>query len=105
MSISVVGLFGVLLAQPPAFADYVPGMSCHEVGGFAEQVAEQKSIGVTLNEAVVGLRQSLGPEYRGAKRALEKIIRAIYSTKALSSATSDAIRDAYERACEVVAGR
>jgi hypothetical protein len=91
-----------LLGSGLALAGYVPGMSCSEVGGFAQQVVEQKSIGVTLNEAVAGLRQSLGPEYGNTQRALEKIIRAIYGTKTLSTATPEEVGAAYERACEVV---
>jgi hypothetical protein len=91
-----------LLASATALAGYVPGMSCSEVGGFAQQVVEQKSIGVTLKEAVVGLRQSLGPEYRDTKRALEKIVRAIYGTKTLSTAAPEEVAAAYQRACEMV---
>jgi hypothetical protein len=101
-SLKIMGFGAILICAAPVFADYVPGMSCYEVRGFAQQVVEQKAIGVDLKEAVTGLRQSLGPEYRDTKRALEKIIQAIYTTRSLSTASSEEVATAYERACKVV---
>src|SRR3954454_8853242 len=78
-------------------AEYVADMSCHEVAGFAETTAQQKAAGVTLKEAVSGLRQSLGSEYQSTKMALERIIRSIYTRKELAAANPDQVAEAYRR--------
>jgi hypothetical protein len=95
--------FAVILScGATAYADYVPGMTCHEVRGFAQVVAEQKLLGETLKDQIIGVRQSLGSEYRDTKHALETIVRAIYGIKSLSGAAPEAVGDAYERACKLM---
>jgi len=93
----------VILAMPfllgPAMAaEYVPGMRCDQVGGFAESVAAQKSLGDTLKEQIDGMRQS-SPDYPHARHALEMIIRGIYASRALGTASPEAVGKAYERTC------
>ncbi len=94
----------MLTLAASASAAYVPGMNCIEVGGFAQQVVEQKAVGVGLDEALDGLQNSLGPEYANTKRALAQIIRGIYTDKTLSAGSPEAVGKAYERTCKLVEG-
>jgi hypothetical protein len=94
---------GFACTAPAPAAEYVPGMTCHEVGGFAEAVAVQKSLGDTLKEQIAGMHQST-PGYPRTRAALEKIIRAIYANLALRSASPENVGKSYEQACIVVAG-
>jgi len=91
------------LPAPAIAAEYVPGMTCHEVGGFAEAVIVEKSLGDSLKEQISGMRQSI-PAYPRTQAALEKIIRSIYANPALRKASPDDVGKAYERACMVLAG-
>ena len=91
----------VVAYSASASAGDVPGMTCSNVGSFARQVAEQKAKGVTLNNAVLTLRQSIGLQYLGTERALEKIIRAIYDVETFSNGPPKEVGAAYQRACEM----
>jgi hypothetical protein len=91
----------ILVYSASALAGDVPGMTCSDVGSFAREVAEQKAKGVTLNNAVLTLRQSIRLEYLGTERALEKIIRAIYDVETFSNATPKEVGAAYQRVCEM----
>ena len=106
----VVALGAISIASPALAAPYVPGMTCGQVGDFAESVADQMRsdpktgfVGLTLKEQIAGLRQSIRG-YPATWTALEKIIRAIYSTPALRSAAPDSVGKAYERACSAFGG-
>ena len=98
----IVMVGAILWYGATAFAAYVPGMTCEEVRGFAQVVSEQKLLGENLKDQIVGVRQSLGSEYKNTKHALEIIVRAIYGIKNLSAATPEAVGDAYERACKLM---
>src|SRR5438477_11607233 len=97
--IRVVGLSA--FATTPTLGSDVPGMSCSEIGSFARHVAEQKAEGVAPQDEVRRLRQSLGAEYPGTARELEKIITAIYSMKILATSTPEEVGTAYQTACEM----
>jgi hypothetical protein len=77
----------------------VAGMSCPEIGRFAQQVAAQKANGASLDEAVRRLRRSVRPADN--ERALEDIVRAIYGIEVFSTATPEEVGAAYELACEM----
>jgi hypothetical protein len=53
-----------VLASTPAVASDVPGMTCAEIGSFAERVAQQKAEGVSFDDTVRRLRRSLAPNTR-----------------------------------------
>jgi hypothetical protein len=100
----------LMIPAPTSAAEYVPGMTCEQVGDFAEAVATQMKddprtgfVGLTLREQIEGLRQST-PAYPRARRALEKIVRAIYANPKLRSAPPEAVGKAYEQACEALGG-
>ena len=86
----------VMLANDPS---EVPGMSCPDIGRFAQQIVEEKANGATLDDAVRRLRQSIRPADSG--RALEDIVRAIYGMEIFSTATPEEVGAAYELACEM----
>ena len=54
-------LFLVIVIYSLAYSiDYRnSGMSCEEIGGFAQSVMYQKNMGETLNDKLIGLHQSL----------------------------------------------
>src|SRR5438046_7280448 len=47
-----------VFASTPATASDVPGMTCPEIGSFAQQVAQRKAEGVSVDDAIRRLRQS-----------------------------------------------
>jgi hypothetical protein len=99
LSLAIAAIVTSLCLSAPAFAaDYVPGMTCEQVGGFAESVAEQKALGLSLRKQIIGMRQSI-PNYPDTQAKLAKIIRAIYGDPALGSAPPEAVGKAYERTC------
>lgn len=80
------------------------GMSCSEVGGFAEQVAYQKQMkdGVTLKEALSGMHDSLsGGDFKSTERILAQIINEIYKRPYLSKLNPDMVRSTFEHDCEI----
>ena len=85
---------------PPAAAIDVPGMTCSEVGSFAQRVAQQKATGVALNQAVPRLRRSFRREHADTEHELEKIVRAIYEMPIFSTVSPEEIGRAYRTACE-----
>lgn len=85
-------------------AEYVPGVTCPEVGGFAGAVVREKRMGNSLAEQINGMRQSI-PDCPKAQVALEAIIRAIYAGGALSHGEPDQVAEAYEKSCRLVEGR
>jgi hypothetical protein len=90
----------IAIALPlAAHADYVPGMTCEEVGFYAEAVASKKRSGETMQEQIIQNRQELSRAYSATMHAEEQIIKAIYQIKALSEATPEAVHAAYERTC------
>ena len=101
-SLSVIFFSAYALAAPTDFAaiEYVPGMSCQEVGGFAQSVATEKDQGSSLAEQMREMRQSI-PGYQNTQDALAKIIQAIYTNSQLSKASPTDIQRDYERACEL----
>jgi hypothetical protein len=84
-----------------AIASDVPGMTCSEIGSFAQQVAEHKAEGVFVDDAIRRLRQSFGSEHADTEHELEKIVRAIYGMQILSTASPEEVGTAYETACEI----
>src|SRR5438874_7096589 len=67
-----------VFASTSATASDVPGMTCPEIGSFAQQVAQRKAEGVSVDDAIRRLRQSFGSEHADTEHELEKIVRAIY---------------------------
>ena len=90
-----------VLASTPAVASDVPGMTCAEIGSFAERVAQQKAEGVSFDDTVRRLRRSLAPEYAPTAPELEKIVRAIYGMAIFSTASPEEVGIAYQTACEI----
>lgn len=86
----------------PGRRAYVQGMTCEQVGVFAQAVADTKRDGETLRGQLSDLRNLLPAGYDEAKRSLGMIIRAIYSSKPLANATPEAVANAYQKSCEVV---
>jgi len=82
-------------------ASDVPGMTCSEIGSFAQQVAEHKAEGVFVDDAIRRLRQSFGSEHADTEHELEKIVRAIYGMPIFSTSRPDEVGTAYQAACEM----
>lgn len=101
-SLSAIFFSAYALAATADFMaiEYVPGMSCQEVGGFAQSVATEKEQGSSLDEQIQEMRQSI-PGYQNTQDALALIVRAIYTNSQLSKASPSDIRRDYEQACEL----
>ena len=100
--IGVMAAIGLaVLTSIPACASDVPGMTCAEIGSFAERVAQQKAEGVALDDTVRRLRRSLAPEYAPTAPELEKVVRAIYGMAIFSTASPEEVGIAYQTACEI----
>jgi len=84
---------------PQAHAAYVRGMNCHDVGGFARVVLQQKRNGFDVEEALDGLEDSLGPKFADMKRELALIVLMIYTRKPMSAVGRDEAGAAFENAC------
>ncbi len=89
-----------VFASTSAIASDVPGMTCSEIGSFAQQVAQRKAEGVSVDDAIRRLRQSLS-QHPDTEHELEKIVRAIYGMQIFSNASPAEIGTAYETACEI----
>ena len=98
IAVGVIGL-AVSVGTPAAAID-VPGMTCSEVGSFAQRVAQQKATGVALNQAVPRLRRSFRREHADTEHELEKIVRAIYEMPIFSTVSPAEVGNAYRTACE-----
>ena len=99
--IIAVGLIGLAVSVSTAAAAIdVPGMTCSEVGSFAQRVAQQKATGVALNQAVPRLRRSFRREHADTEHELEKIVRAIYEMPIFSTVSPAEVGNAYRTACE-----
>jgi hypothetical protein len=99
--IIAVGVIGLAVSvSTPASATDVPGLACSEIGSFAQRVAQQKTAGVALTEAVRRLRRSFGREQADTEHELEKIVRAIYEMPIFSTASPAEVGNAYQTACE-----
>ncbi|MDQ2859848.1 MAG: hypothetical protein M3T55_03785 [Pseudomonadota bacterium] len=72
-------------------------MTCEQVGGFAQTVADTKRDGETLKGQLSDLRNSLPVGYDEAKCSLGIIIRAIYTSKPFANATPEAVANAYQK--------
>ena len=90
-----------VFASMSASASDVPGMTCSEIGSFAQQVAQRKAAGVSIGEAVRHLRKSFGSKHLDAEHELEKIVRAIYGMQIFSTASPEEVGTAYQTACEM----
>src|SRR5437588_9636162 len=90
-----------VFASTPATASDVPGMTCPEIGSFAQQVAQRKAEGVSVDDAIRRLRQSFGSEHADSEHELEKIVRAIYGMLIFSTASPEEVGSAYQTACEM----
>src|SRR5438094_9035833 len=90
-----------VVASTSAIASDVPGMTCSEIGSFAQQVAQRQAEGVSVDDAIPRLRQSFGSEHADSEHELEKIIRAIYGMQIFSNASPEEIGTAYQTACEM----
>ena len=80
------------------------GMSCAEIGGFAQQVAFQKQMkdGVTLKEALEGMHESLsGGDFKSTEKALAEVINEIYKRPYLSKLNPDVVKSTFEHDCEI----
>ena len=99
--IIAVGVIGLAVSvSTPAAAIDVPGMTCSEVGSFAQRVAQQKATGVALNQAVPRLRRSFGREHADTEHELEKIVRGLYEMPIFSTVSPAEVGNAYRTACE-----
>jgi hypothetical protein len=80
------------------------GMSCAEIGGFAQSVAYQKQMkdGVTLKEALEGMHNSLsGNDFKSTEKVLAQIINEIYKRPHLSKLDPEVVKSTFEHDCEV----
>jgi len=100
-----VAILALSALGPRAHAANMPGMSCHDVGGFARAVVQEKRNGVDLEEALDGLEDSLGPEFADMKRGFALIVRTICMQKRMSAAGPDEVGAAFEKACNRFEGR
>lgn len=100
-----IAVLALSVLGPQAHAAYVRGMSCHDVGGFARVVVQQKQNGLDLDEALDGLEDSLGPKFADLKRELALVILMIYTRKPMSAAGPDEVAAAFEKACNQFEGR
>jgi hypothetical protein len=96
----VVAIGLAFFASPPAFAVDVRGLTCAEIAAFAQEVAQQKAEGHSLNDVVRRLRRSWGRGNADTEHELEKIVRAIYGTRIFSSVSPQEVGSAYQTACE-----
>src|ERR1051326_5821505 len=105
MSCCVMLLMGTIVlavfASTSATASDVPGMTCSEIGSFAQQVAERKARGISGDDAIRRLRLSFGSEHADTEHELEKIVRAIYGKQIFSTASPEEVGTAYQTACEM----
>ena len=90
-----------VFASRSANASDVPGMTCSEIGSFAQQVAQRKAEGVSVDDAIRRLRLSFGSEHADTEHELEKIVRAIYGMQIFSIASPEEVGTAYQTACEM----
>jgi len=90
-----------VFASTSATASDVPGMTCSEIGSFAQQVAERKAEGISVDDAIRRLRLSFGSEHADTEHELEKIVRAIYGKQIFSAASPEEVGTAYQTACEM----
>ena len=90
-----------VFASTSATASDVPGMTCPEIGSFAQEVAQRKAEGVSVDDAIRRLRQSFGSEHADSEHELEKIVRAIYGMQIFSTASPEEVGTAYQTACEM----
>src|SRR5205085_11107153 len=90
-----------VFASTPATASDVPGMTCPEIGSFAQQVAQRKAEGVSVDDAIRRLRQSFGSEHGDSEHELEKIVRASCGMQIFATASPEDGGTAYEPACEL----
>jgi hypothetical protein len=90
-----------VFASTSAIASDVPGMTCSEIGSFAQQVAQRKAEGVSVDDAIRRLRQSFGSEHADSEHELEKIVRAIYGKQTFSTASPEEVGTAYQTACDM----
>jgi hypothetical protein len=98
----VVGTIGLaVFASTSVNASDVPGMTCSEIGSFAQQVAQRKAEGISIDAVVRHLRESFGSKHLDTEHELEKIVRAIYGMQIFSTATPDEVGTAYQTACEM----
>ena len=98
----LMGTIGLaVFASRSAIASDVPGMTCSEIGSFAQQVAQRKAEGVSVDDAIRRLRLSFGFEHAGTEHELEKIVRAIYGMQIFSTASPEEVGTAYQTACEM----
>jgi len=51
LSVAAVTLAGTVAAEPP---EYVPGMRCDQVGGFAAAVVREKGMATSMREQICG---------------------------------------------------
>src|SRR5690348_12282657 len=97
----VVGTIVLVFVSRSATASDVPGMTCSEIGSFAQQVAQRKAEGFSVDDAIRRLRQSFGSEHADTEHELEKVVRAIYGMQIFSTASPEEVGTAYQTACEM----
>jgi len=90
-----------VFASTSAIASDVPGMTCSEIGSFAQQVAKRKAEGVSIDDTIRRLRRSFGSEHADTEHEMEKIVRAIYGMQIFSTASPEDVGTAYQTACEM----
>jgi len=101
--ISFISLLMVGLNSPAYCVDDYrnSGMSCEEIGGFAESVMYQKNIGETLKEQLKGMHESLaGGNFKSTEKVLAQIIKAIYNQPHLSKLAPDMIKSVFMNDCK-----
>ena len=89
-----------VFASTPAFDADVAGMTCSEIASFAQEVAQQKAEGVTVNKALRRLRHAFGVQQAETEHELEKILQAIYQMRIFSTVSPEEVSRAYQAACE-----
>jgi hypothetical protein len=75
-------------------------MTCAEIAGFAQEVAQQKAEGLVLTDVVRRLRRSFGRKDADIEHGLENIVRAIYRIPIFSTVSPEEVGSAYQTACE-----
>ena len=102
---NVMFLMGTIVlavfASTSAIASDVPGMTCSEIGSFAQQVAQRKAEGISVDDAIRRLRESFGSKHADTEHELEKVVRAIYGIQIFSTASPEEVGTAYQTACEM----
>lgn len=89
--------------QSPAYCiDYKnTGMTCEEIGRFAQIVVISKKDGLSLKEQLKGMHESLsGGNFKTTEKVLAKVIQEIYKKPYLAQLTPEMTREVFINDCK-----